>query len=53
MSILEDYQKHIRQLGLTIIRAIDVYVEEMSKAGYETSYSHVIYNQKEFEKFKK
>ena len=53
MSILDDYIKHMKLLGEEAILAIDNYIEEMSKNGYETSYSHVIYNEKEFEKFKK
>lgn len=53
MSILDDYIKHAKLLGEEAILAIDNYMDEMSKNGYETSYSHVIYNEKEFEKFKK
>lgn len=53
MSILEDYSRHAELLGDKVISAIDDYIEEMSKNGYETSYSHVIYNEKEFEIFKK
>ena len=53
MSIFEEYDKHNKQLGKKIIIAIDNYIDEMTKSGYETSYSHVIYNKKEFEKFKK
>ena len=53
MSILQNYEKHKKLLGEKLIMAIDDYVKEMCSAGYKTSYSHVIYNQKEFEKFKK
>jgi hypothetical protein len=53
MSILQNYEKHKEILGEKIILAIDDYIEEMRMVGYKTSYSHVIYNQKEFEKFKK
>ena len=53
MSILQNYEKHKEILGEKIILAIDNYIEEMRIAGYKTSYSHVIYNQQEFEKFKK
>ena len=53
MSILKDYEKHKKLLGEKVIMAIDDYVEEMRNEGRKTSYSHVIYNQKEFEKFKK
>lgn len=53
MSILQNYEKHKKLLGDKVISAIDDYIEEMRDAGYNTSYSHVIYNQKEFKKFKK
>ena len=53
MSILQDYEKHKKILGEKIISAIDYYVDEMRRTGYKTSYSHVVYNKKEFEKFKK
>ena len=53
MSILQDYEKHKKLLGEKIILAIDDYIDEMRHAGYETSYSHIIYNQKEYEIFKK
>ena len=53
MSILQNYEKHKKLLGEKLIIAIDDYVKEMCNVGYETSYSHVIYNQKEFKKFKK
>ena len=53
MSILQNYEKHKKLLGEKLIIAIDDYVKEMCNAGYKISYSHVIYNQKEFEKFKK
>jgi hypothetical protein len=53
MSILKDYEKHKKLLGEKIILAIDDYIDEMRNAGYETSYSRIIYNQKEFEEFKK
>ena len=53
MSILQDYEKHKKILGEKIILAIDDYIDEMHRTGYKTNYSHIIYNQKEFEKFKK
>lgn len=53
MSILQNYEKHKKLLGEKIIIAIDDYVREMCDVGYKTSYSRVIYSQKEFEKFKK
>ena len=53
MSILKDYEKHKKLLGEKIILAIDDYIDEMCRAGYKTSYLHIIYNQKEFKKFKK
>ena len=53
MSILQNYEKHKKMLGEKVIMAIDDYVKEMCNVGCKTSYSHVIYNQKEFEKFKK
>ena len=53
MSIFQNYEKHKKLLGEKIILAIDDYIDEMCRAGYKTSYSHIIYNQKEFEKFKK
>ena len=53
MSILQNYEKHKKLLGEKVIMAIDDYVKVMRNVGYKTSYSRVIYNQKEFEKFKK
>ena len=53
MSILQNYENHKKLLGEKAIMAIDDYVKEMCNVGYKTSYSHIIYNQKEFEKFKK
>jgi hypothetical protein len=53
MSILKDYEKHKKLLGEKIILAIDDYIDEMRNAGYETSYSLIIYNEKEFEEVKK
>lgn len=51
MSILQNYEKHKKLLGEKVIIAIDDYVREMCDVGYKTSYSHVVYSQKEFEKF--
>lgn len=53
MSILQNYEKHRKWLGDEVIEAIDCYIQEMSTKNREITYSKIIYNQKEFEKFKK
>jgi NTP pyrophosphatase (non-canonical NTP hydrolase) len=50
MSLLEEYQKHERQIGRWKIEAIDYYLKHIKK---DLSYDMVVYNKSEFDKFNK
>ena len=53
MSIMQNYEKHGRDMGIETIIAIDDYIESQQKIGNYISYSDVIYNKNYYELFQK
>ncbi|MDO4219649.1 MAG: hypothetical protein Q4D22_00220 [Candidatus Saccharibacteria bacterium] len=53
MSILQEYEKHLRLLGREKIEAIDEYLRNLEKKKIDKLYSDVIYKKEEYERFEK
>ena len=51
MSILQEYEKHKRIIGLKELKAIPDYIIHMSAEGTKLYYSDIVYKKDEWEKF--